>query len=546
MKVGVHTYKKLQAINGALSTGDDAGLIAAIETMGLEGILSDELLMLARVSGAVPTVILLATLHVENGFEAIRAKRILAAYQSVLEKALRPELAALGQNNPVVHVVNALIASDPAGLRDCRSRKLSPDWLTAIEIALDFKRPEFARDLTKSFLKLRPTAAELQTVMQSLSRRFDFLPQYVDWSAVAECFTAFEHALRSFATKEAADLQNVMIASALQKAGRSEAAVQRALRVRSGKAALSASLIAAQATCTNGEYERAIEMLERHIDDFIIMHGETESAGAGTVEKQFVNAKADHDDFNVEKAGETLVALQEILAPLNVNPFLVSGTLLGYARHGGFLTHDKDVDVGILSSGAQFDIAARLQRDGRFLFNPRALRGENTNMLAVTHAENRMSIDIFFYNEVDGKYLTGVDSAWGYVQKFGFTPFGLQKIKFCGVDFYAPDDIDLNLTENYGPGWRVPDKNYHSHLASPSTLDKGGLVHMLVGRISIVRELHERRPEKLRRALSDLQPYEGTKYGPSPALREKLLAWLETASATKQGDGDVAAVLQDA
>ena len=110
-----------------------------------------------------------------------------------------------------------------------------------------------------------------------------------------------------------------------------------------------------------------------------------------------------------------------------------------------------------------------------------------------------ITIDIFFYQPDGDKLVTGVNHDFGYMQEFEFSRFDLQKIDFLETGFYAPDDIDKNLAENFGD-WRIPDRNYISHLESPSTRKVGGDVYMIVARTSLLSALIAKNFEKAARA----------------------------------------------
>jgi len=204
-------------------------------------------------------------------------------------------------------------------------------------------------------------------------------------------------------------------------------------------------------------------------------------------------------DFNVNGASQALSDLNADLGAIGVRPFLVSGTLLGYARNGALLSHDKDVDVGVFGWEAQFDIAACLMRNRRFRVSTRNLLGQRAYCVPAIHNASGITIDIFFYQPDGDKLVTGVNHDFGYIQEFEFSRFDLQKIDFLETGFYAPDDIDKNLAENFGD-WRIPDRNYISHLESPSTRKVGGDVYMIVVRTSLLSALIGKNLEKAARA----------------------------------------------
>ena len=113
----------------------------------------------------------------------------------------------------------------------------------------------------------------------------------------------------------------------------------------------------AEAYCQQGDYLSSIREMDRFIEticeqiDLSIDEKTPEKADAASTAEA-----TDKDAFNPEHAGKALAELQEILEPTGKAVFLVSGTLLGYARTGSVLSHDKDMDVGLFGWEEQFDI----------------------------------------------------------------------------------------------------------------------------------------------------------------------------------------------
>jgi hypothetical protein len=216
-----------------------------------------------------------------------------------------------------------------------------------------------------------------------------------------------------------------------------------------------------------------------------------------------------------------LADLVSVLGQLGQKIFLVSGTLLGYVRNGKLMDHDKDVDVGILGWEAQYEAVSALIASKRFQVSSRSLKGSDTYYILLTHTKTGFCIDMFFYHEINGQWVTGVDFLFGHRQTFAFTPFELQPVKFLGADMYIPDNAALNLEENYGD-WQVPDKSYISHLESPSTIDKGGLAHLLTARLWAVIAIKERNSDKLGKVISVLNQYTHCTGAMPQALMEEL------------------------
>jgi hypothetical protein len=132
-----------------------------------------------------------------------------------------------------------------------------------------------------------------------------------------------------------------------------------------------------------------------------------------------------------------------------------------------------------------------------------------------------MPIDVFVYHLVNGKLRTGVQNTFGYLQHFDFTPFDLRAIEFVDVPTNAPSDIDLNLRENFG-NWRVSDPHYISHLESPSTVDVGGPIYMLVTRLELLRYIIEEKPIKGARVCNILRKYIHSPLGMDAQLLQQL------------------------
>ena len=139
------------------------------------------------------------------------------------------------------------------------------------------------------------------------------------------------------------------------------------------------------------------------------------------------------------------------------------------------------------------------------------LRLGETYQLPVTHKLTGMCIDIFIYYPSNGKLVTGVHGTFGYTQNFAFSPFGLKTVRFLDVEFSVPDDVQRNLAENYG-NWQVSDPYYVTHLESPSTVDQGGTIHLMVARLEILRAIIEGKHRKVARIAEFLRNYQAAEW----------------------------------
>ena len=523
MRVKTATLDNFNVLTKALNTNDTDLLAQLIDKIGLEGLMDRDLLHLARGSRQPSVVMFITTLAVENMPQQERAYLVLHAYRSIMGNALVEEIAPLGADHIVVQAVNAIINHheqiDPPGI--VTDIDLA-NWFDAIELAVDFGRLTLAETLIAGFIANKPADTAIVSLKYRLSERQALLPPQTDWNAMARCHELVLQAIDRKTYEELWDHVNLHAVECYAKAENWDRVAELAKHSEYNAEKHVAFHRLAEAYCQQGDYLYSIREMDRFIEticeqiDLSIDEKTPEKAdGAASGEGK------DKDAFNPEQAGKALAELQEILEPTGKAIFLVSGTLLGYARTGSVLSHDKDMDVGLFGWEEQFDIVQRILDSGKFKIFFEYIRGNRTYQLPVVHFETGTTIDMFFYRKENNKFVTGINAPWNYLQRFEFSPFVLRETTFLGTKVWVPHNIDQNLTENFG-NWRIPEPDYVSHVESPSMMGAGELVHMLVCRLNLVSAITEQKYSRIPRILAVLDHYADRPGHMETHLREML------------------------
>lgn len=171
-----------------------------------------------------------------------------------------------------------------------------------------------------------------------------------------------------------------------------------------------------------------------------------------------------------------LVALRrtyEVLDVNGINPFLISGTLLGMVREGKIFDHDKDFDLGVIGWEKQFEVFEVLYKSEEFNVDIRGVQGQKTYILSARHKSTGIAFDVFFLHPAEEKFIYGINFKLGFTLKFRFNEFSLVKRKFGSDVFRIPAQPARFLSEKYGDGWSQKDPTYDVVLRSPAIIDRG-------------------------------------------------------------------------
>ena len=142
-----------------------------------------------------------------------------------------------------------------------------------------------------------------------------------------------------------------------------------------------------------------------------------------------------------------------------MRPFLMWGTLLGCVRDGGFIAHDYDIDVGILSVDYERKdllIAAMTRRGYR-------ARIDVPYKLRFTRPD-RLSLDVDVFYSWNGDAICTMARKDGSVSgaRFPIEAFArLRPEQLNGIAVLIPDPPELVLSTIYG-AWHTPRPGYKS------------------------------------------------------------------------------------
>jgi hypothetical protein len=234
--------------------------------------------------------------------------------------------------------------------------------------------------------------------------------------------------------------------------------------------------------------------------------------------------KAARDNFPLQMAKQALEDLQAVLDGMDKKAFICWGTLLGYARVGNFLSHDKDIDVGIIDETSPMDVVCRLFESGLFKPHGSSLKFEDLCYTAVCHVPTGVSIDVSFFIPRNGKLLTNIPVDLMTTPRwFQFEPMEVVPAEFVGIKTHVPKDIDRFLTQAYGH-WRIPDPYFWTLTDSLALTDIGSINYLLMARVALVGAFAKNSPEHAFRALNLIKKHRNQPAAMSVELVEELEA----------------------
>jgi len=162
--------------------------------------------------------------------------------------------------------------------------------------------------------------------------------------------------------------------------------------------------------------------------------------------------------FSPDLAKEAFIDIKEILDANGITFFLVSGTLLGAIRNGGFMENDYDIDLGFFGHDIDIEHCKNIIRESE-KFSIFESYGEYS--FAIKHT-NGVLIDLF-----DHFLENNAICHRSKIHRWYNTPFSLTSIDFSDTTALIPSNYDLYLSENYG-NWKDKVSFYDFSFDTPS------------------------------------------------------------------------------
>ena len=485
----------MSALQDALKPENQANLIPVVDQVGLEGILAPELFKAARYFDRKPVIMFLATLGMENTNDRAFYQRWLAATQWLngqiaLEEAVRLCAGARGlMPDFYLEVLGAASQpTAPASGADWMGLPCqAPDMLFATEFLLDHLAVQWLPKVLKRWRQLDTTGEPWLWMCRTIAERVEYAKTVQKANALAK---AFEYLFEEMAPQHES-LMTVMaphLVNLQLKADRPNDALVTARQYVQRSPGYNSDYWLMMCHARLSEFTEAVQCAQAVVDTTLrsIMVSKMQAEENVVVAEEL--APASKHSFDVNAANESLKRVNRILRERGLQPFLMSGVLLGYLREGQLLPHDKDLDIGLIGWEQQFDVAQALQQSGHYYISWRDIRGEKTYLFDAHDLLNGVTIDFFFFHPHADHFLHGIDYKYGFTQNLRFSRFGLKEVDFLEDKFLIPDNAEQNLFENYGD-WRTPQSSYVVTVESPALMDKGSLKHQFIALMEIMRSI---------------------------------------------------------
>lgn len=492
MKFDSKVTQLMCVLQEALRPDHQHQLPLIIEQAGLDKVLDPQLFKAARYFERRSLLMFLATLGLENTEDKAYYRRWLAVTQWMSQQIDLDEaasLCAVGRPLMLGFYRDVLWAvahpGDPATANDwLGSPCQSADMLFATEVLLDYQAVQWLPAVLARWRQLDTTGEPWLWMCRTVAERVDF-------AQTAQKAGALAWSLNTLLKQAAIEHQSLVDTLAPHQ-------VDLHLRAGQGQAALDLARILHQRH-PNMTHDYWMMRCQASRSEFAAAMTHARALLGAIIEKTIQPKSAEGHQgadappvkkhiFDVDSASESLKTVNRVLRERGLQPFMMSGVLLGYVREGQLLPHDKDLDLGLIGWEHQFEVAQALLAAGHYHVSWRYLRGAQTFLFDVVDLKYGVAIDFFFFHPKADHLLHGIDYKYGFTQNLRFSTFELIEVDFLGDKFWIPDNADENLTENYGD-WRTPQSSYVVTVESPALVNKGSEKHQFMVLIELMRSV---------------------------------------------------------
>jgi tetratricopeptide (TPR) repeat protein len=493
MKFDHEVSRLMCVLQEALRPDHQKHLLAIIENEGMEKVLDPELFKAARYFDRRTLLTFLASLGFENTKEQAHYQRWLAATQyrnGQIDAGEAARLCASERPLMVDFYRNLLKTLDnpkaEATWLDWMEMPCTvADMLFATEFLLDCQVVQWLPFVLHRWCQLDNSGEPWLWMYRNVIERVEYAQTVQQSQVLAQAL----YMLLKKVAPEHQSMMNTLTAKLVDlylRAEQSDQALALAQTLLSNSSDLSGTYWLMRSHANRSQFSEAIKFASNFLSA-VIDKAIKEKMSEDLLFKAQEQPKK-KKDFDVNAANKSLKTVNRILRDRGLQPFLMSGVLLGYMREGQILPHDKDIDLGLIGWEQQFEVAQALLASGRYHVSWRNLRGAKTFLLDAYDMENGVAVDFFFFHPHSDHFLHGIDYKYGFTQNFRFSPFGLKEIDFLGERFFIPDNAEKNLVENYGD-WKTPQSSYVVTVEAPVLVQKGSEKHQFIALIELMRSV---------------------------------------------------------
>uniref|UniRef100_A0A914X3T2 LicD family protein n=1 Tax=Plectus sambesii TaxID=2011161 RepID=A0A914X3T2_9BILA len=185
--------------------------------------------------------------------------------------------------------------------------------------------------------------------------------------------------------------------------------------------------------------------------------------------------------FNVtpnikDSYASNLADYTELLVKMRITPVLIDGTLLGWYRECGFITHTSDLDTAVLIEEYSEKLVETLKKNSHFKLI-RILGIPDRLEFKIISLGRAIDLHIIYHNGTDGfDYTNGLDmgTRGKYIWRYP------RLTKVCTGDLkghlmFVPCNVEEMLTACYGNRWDVPHLTWnYQWWSSGANVEYGG------------------------------------------------------------------------